>query len=334
MAETVATSIQESHFSYRQTGAASSCGTRTITGRDVSAQTIRQESRIPLMHAWLSSIAFHGLVLLSLFPLFRESVITVHKESFHWDVVLVQSAPTTPEPAQATDIPRPDQPKQPNRTPTTASHANRAIRHAAASAERIVPTEQAAEPVASIYEPSIASSSASLRESPTASISDQPFNQRQESESPLPLPDPLANSMTTATSIPQAAAATSSDGAGRTMEPTQPLLSPATTSITESASTPRLDYGWLQQAIFRRLEELKRSSRPLLDQSQPFKVTVKAVVSNEGALLDSSVVKSSGLDRIDQEAIALVQRAFPLQLDRSLDRQQIVMRIPITYSQE
>ena len=45
-------------------------------------------------------------------------------------------------------------------------------------------------------------------------------------------------------------------------------------------------------------------------------------------------MKSSGLDRIDQEAIALVQRAFPLQFDRTLDRQHIVMHIPITYSQE
>jgi protein TonB len=50
--------------------------------------------------------------------------------------------------------------------------------------------------------------------------------------------------------------------------------------------------------------------------------------------VDSAVIKSSGLDRIDQEAIALVQRAFPLQFDRTLDRQHIVMRIPITYSQE
>lgn len=333
MAEIVATSIQQRHFSYRRTGAASSCGTRTITGRGVRVQPTRQESRIPLLHAWLGSITFHGLVLLCLIPLFRESLIPVHKESFHWDVALVQSTPTTLKSAQTTDIPRTDQPKQPDRTPTTTSHVNRTIRHTAASTERIVPTKQAAEPVAPIYEPSIASS-ASLRESATASTSDQLFNQRQEGDSPLPQPDIPANSMTTETSIPQTAAVTSSDEAGRTMEPTQPPLSPATASIVEAASRTRPNYDWLQQAIFRRLEELKRSSRPLLDQSQPFKVTVKAVVSNEGVLLNSSVVKSSGLDRIDQEAVALVQRAFPLQLDRSLDRQQIVMRIPITYSQE
>jgi protein TonB len=109
---------------------------------------------------------------------------------------------------------------------------------------------------------------------------------------------------------------------------------PATASDTPAVSTIRPDYGWLQQAIFRRLEELKRSSRPSLDDSRPLRVTVKAVVSREGILLDSAVVKSSGLDRIDQEAMALVQRAFPMQLGRPLDRQQVAMRIPITYSRE
>jgi len=119
-----------------------------------------------------------------------------------------------------------------------------------------------------------------------------------------------------------------------TNETARPSPLPATTSDTAAVSAERLDYGWLQQAIFRRLEELKRSSRPSLDDSRHLKVTVKAVVSREGTLLDSSVAKSSGLDHIDQEAMALVQRAFPMQLDRTLDRQQIVMRIPISYSRE
>ncbi|WP_139077327.1 energy transducer TonB [Candidatus Nitrospira nitrificans] len=107
-----------------------------------------------------------------------------------------------------------------------------------------------------------------------------------------------------------------------------------TASELAAVSAIRPDYGWLQQAIFRRLEELKRSSRPSLDDSRPLRVTVKAVVSREGILLDSVVVKSSGLDHIDQEAMALVQQAFPMLLDRPLDLQQVAMRIPITYSRE
>lgn len=50
--------------------------------------------------------------------------------------------------------------------------------------------------------------------------------------------------------------------------------------------------------------------------------------------MEAEVVKSSGLDRIDQEAMRLVQHAFPMLLDHTLDRQQVVMRIPITYSRD
>jgi protein TonB len=97
---------------------------------------------------------------------------------------------------------------------------------------------------------------------------------------------------------------------------------------------PQADYSWLQRTVSRRLEELKRSSRPSLDDSSKLKVLVKAVVSSTGELMEAEVVKSSGLDRIDQEAMRLVQRAFPMLLDHTLDRQQVVMRIPITYSRD
>ena len=113
----------------------------------------------------------------------------------------------------------------------------------------------------------------------------------------------------------------------------QQLHQPTATD-TAAPSTNRPDYGWLQQAIFQRLDELKRSSRPSLDQAQPLKVLVRAVVSREGTLLNAEIVKSSGLDRIDQEAMALVQRVFPMAFDRPLDRQQVAMRIPITYSRD
>jgi TonB family protein len=86
--------------------------------------------------------------------------------------------------------------------------------------------------------------------------------------------------------------------------------------------------------VSRRLEELKRSSQPSLSDASKLKVLVRAVVSNRGELMEAEVVTSSGLERIDREAVTLVERAFPLSLDHTLDRQQIVMRIPITYSRD
>ncbi|OQW37376.1 MAG: hypothetical protein A4E20_05165 [Nitrospira sp. SG-bin2] len=160
------------------------------------------------------------------------------------------------------------------------------------------------------------------------------------------LPSPLAQSTQlapeqsdaaigpTAKAPPHLETAAALEEGTQPIDATQPSPLSATASDTLPASTIQPDYGWLQQAIFRRLEELKRSSRPSLNDSRPLKVTVKAVVSREGILLDSAVVKSSGLDHIDQAAMALVQKAFPLPLDHPLDRQQVAMRIPITYSRE
>jgi TonB family protein len=105
-------------------------------------------------------------------------------------------------------------------------------------------------------------------------------------------------------------------------------------SLSRRGKSPQTDYTWLQRAVSRRLEALKRSSRPSLDDASKLKILVKAVVSSTGELMEAEVVKSSGLNRIDQEAMALVQRAFPMPLDHTLDRQQIVMRIPITYSRD
>lgn len=155
------------------------------------------------------------------------------------------------------------------------------------------------------------------------------------SDPPVQSPEPAAAPTLQDQPAPTAVAAGSDNSNAPSTEAVQgvpQIVSGPAQAAT--ASTARADYGWLQRAIFQRLEEIKRSSRPSLDQSRPLKVLVKAVVSDKGMLVESEVVKSSGLDRIDQEAMALVQRAFPLQLDRLLDRQRIVLRIPITYSRD
>jgi TonB family protein len=303
----------------------------------VKLETTTRELRIQLRNGWLGSITLHGLLMLSFLPLFRPTLMTVPTEPFHWDVTLVESTQTTDKPGQTVGATEQTASYQTERVPMPAL-AVRTTRHAAAFPERIAPIEpQIAEPIAQTSQPSIASSTASPLEPATASIVDldKPTTNHPQASDPRPQQaDIPVNSTTAEPSTAQTVAVTSTEASSPVTETAQPSAPPVTAAATDQASIQRPDYGWLQQAIFKRLEELKRSSRPSLDQSQPLKVMVKAVVSKEGTLLDSSVAKSSGLDHIDQEAMALVQRAFPMQLDRTLDRQQIVMRIPITYSRE
>jgi periplasmic protein TonB len=298
-------------------------------------ETTTQEFRTQLLQGWLVSCLLHGLVLVSLLPLFRQSLMTLPTEPFHWDVALVQSTATADEPVQTADTTKSAVLKQLDRIATIA-HTNRTIRHAAPSAERSTSLDPKTEaPVTPTSIPDSPSPVTSLREAATTSMLDElPSPLAQATEPPRQQTETPIGSTTQAPSQLEAAAAAPLEESARPIDATQPSPVPATASDATAVSAIRPDYGWLQQAIFRRLEELKRSSRPSLDDSHPLKVTVKAVVSREGILLDSAVVKSSGLDRIDQEAMALVQRAFPMQLDRPLDRQQVAMRIPITYSRE
>ncbi len=301
----------------------------------MNQQATTYELKTSFLHGWLGSLALHGLLLFSLFPFFRLSPLTVSKEPFRWEVALVDSPQTVKEPTPnllatepVTSIPR-EQTYSPARTV-------QATRNATPTAERIVPIEPpTVEPVTPTSQPFIAASAASPQEPSPASVSEDPAPVPPlTSDPPQHQKEMPANTTPTESSPLQTAMATASEPRPAPRDVAPPSSSLAEGSNTETVTTPRPDYGWLQQAIFQRLEELKRSSQPFLDQSQPFKVLVKAVVSREGTLLDSTVVKSSGLERIDQEAMALVQRAFPMQFDRTLDRQQIVMRIPITYSRD
>lgn len=303
--------------------------------QDVNPETTTQELRIQFLRGWVISFALHGLLLFYFLSLFRQSLMTFPQEPFHWEVALVQSRETTDEPVPIVDTTSSAVATQPGRTPTVF-HTGRTIRHGTLSAERIASlTPQTGAPVTPKATLDNSSSVTSRREAATTSIPNElPPTLTQGTEPPRQQTETPIGSTTQEPAVQETVAATSSGENTPPTETAQPSLQPATVSDATVVSTTRPDYSWLQQAIFHRLEELKRSSRPSLDDSRPLKVTVKAVVSREGALLGSAVVKSSGLDRIDQEAMALVQRAFPMQLDRPLDRQQIAMRIPIIYSRE
>ncbi len=284
-----------------------------------------------LAQAWLSSLALHGFLLCAVIVFTRQSPITLSTERFQWDVTLVQS---THIPEAST--PTPNVAMQPNgqmlaprstaihRSPRAATPYPKAVE----TVQPMVDPKSINQPEPSLSMHQVSPQLESTHADPAPLVpptTDKPSQPMAAQIAPQPEDLPKTESPSTSSSmIP--------DPTPSSVEPS-PSQGAAATQV-ETVSSPRPDYGWLQQAIFRRLEELKRSSNPFLDHSQPFKIMIKAVVSREGNLLDSIIVKSSGLERIDQEAMALVQRAFPMQFDRTLDRQQIVMRIPITYSRE
>lgn len=332
---------------------------RRGTLRDVEAETVNAtattgDGSLHRFDGWLLSLVLHGLVLFAALPLLRQLPIAIPAEPFRWDVTLVQSSeigaemtppaetservmPTSMDPAPLTT--------QVDNPLDTAAHADSLVSIPATQETTAVtaiqsddplPTSVPEETASALQEPTAKAEPQPLSPAPAQSIpvsAEQSLTALRTSDPPVQPTEPPAASVPQDQPAPTAVATASNNSSAPSTEAIQAM--PQTASVparTDTGSATRADYGWLQRAIFQRLEEIKRSSRPSLDQSRPLKVLVKAVVSDEGMLVEAEVVKSSGLDRIDQEAMALVQRAFPLQFDRPLDRRQIVMRIPITYS--
>jgi protein TonB len=307
---------------------------RPMTGRGTTSATVRR------VEGWLVSLFLHAFLISATLPLFRHVPITIPAEPFRWNINLVRSPQATQEPLEPAETRAPEQHEASDTASATAIPAKVKDTSRAAATESPLQNAPSTAPIdtAPVVQESTQSHNIAAAAEPVSSppalehssVPEPSTNAPPTPESEQTTP-PAAPEQPVQASVVTAAGSTSGQGS-KAAAPRQPEAT--TPAEVVSPSAPRADYSWLQQAIFRRLEELKRSSRPSLDYSSPLKVLVKAVVSSEGNLMDTEVVKSSGLDRIDKEAVALVQRAFPIQLDRALDHQRIVMRIPITYSRD
>lgn len=321
---------------------------------------------------WGFSLLLHALLLSAIWPVLHRLPTSPPREPFRWDVTLVEPIPlnivTEPTNAssptsEASEVvesamqhPAPltqkfsSSPMPPTQPPTETIGL---VREFTPETAILQPTRLAApEPVSSPPSPPILETTPIIQEDlPVAQVAAEP-SQPTIAEPPVPaehavhptterrLEDPLPPA-TPVTEIATASvqhrdvstqppAPVFSADTGQASAPPTPMASAA----VSQSSPPRADYSWLQRAVSRRLEELKRLSRPSLEDVARLKVLVKAVVSNTGELMEAEVVKSSGLARIDQEAMTLVRRAFPMPLDEAIDHPQIVMRIPITYSRD
>jgi protein TonB len=61
------------------------------------------------------------------------------------------------------------------------------------------------------------------------------------------------------------------------------------------------------------------------------KVILRAVIREDGELLDLDIARSSGHSVLDDEAVASVRQAFPIKLPQSLGKPQVALQIPINY---
>jgi protein TonB len=117
---------------------------------------------------------------------------------------------------------------------------------------------------------------------------------------------------------------------------TQSDQAPAPTQMAAISSAPTnapttRDYGWLSEAILRRVEELKRYPASARVDHAEGKVVVKAVINEDGSIGEMEVFQSSGHPGLDKAAVETMREAAPFHLPRPLGQPRMTIKIPMSY---
>lgn len=94
------------------------------------------------------------------------------------------------------------------------------------------------------------------------------------------------------------------------------------------------DYGWLAQALWNRIEQLKRYPYFARMNRWEGKVVLRAVIKEDGQLMHLEVAESSGHSVLDLDALEIMRQASPLKLKHALGQPQVVVQVPISYRLE
>ena len=109
-----------------------------------------------------------------------------------------------------------------------------------------------------------------------------------------------------------------------------PAQMAAISQIPSTAPSKR-DYGWLSEAVLRRMEELKRYPASARVDRAEGKVVVKAVITEDGNLGEVEVFQSSGHPALDKAAIDTMRQAAPFYLPHPLGQPRMTIKIPMSY---
>jgi periplasmic protein TonB len=94
----------------------------------------------------------------------------------------------------------------------------------------------------------------------------------------------------------------------------------------------KANYGWLSDLMAKWIQDLdKRYPAMLRTEGVQGKVTLTAVLHQDGLLSDVRVAKSSGNATLDLVALEDVRKGPPIHLSRPLDKPQMPVRFSIIY---
>ena len=278
------------------------------------------------------SLLIHGLVIGAGLRLLGDLHLAAQPEPFTWEVSVVEA----PVPEQ-TEVPGPSPtPLAPSPTKTQSVEPQRATRP--------VQMVQPAQPL--VHQevrhemrevgPVVQETAPTDVMPPTEATPPVP---QQAIVSPVPAPpsdQSLISNQVTEAPQPQPMEPVKPETAEGTMQAAAPAIQEA--AIREHPGRPspaaKPDYGWLAQALWSRIEQLKRYPQIARMNRWEGKVVLRAVIREDGQLMDLEVAESSGHQVLDLAALEIVRQASPLKLLHDLGQPQVVVQVPISYRLE
>ena len=257
------------------------------------------------------STVFHGLALTVALGLMAQIKPVVPKESFKWDVALVEPqqiqetvqaevkptqepVKTTPRPVAPAPI-KPQMVTQEVQTREVTPVVQREIR-------QVVETSQPIEETVAVQ---------TITEAVTPASEQQPTEVLQTTEA-------VVESISASDSKPA--------------ESVAPELPPQVAVATRSTPPIKVDHGWLAESLRRRLAELKRYPSAARLNGWEGKVVLRAVIRADGHLSEVKVHRSSGYEALDNAAMEAIRLVCPLHMQQPLGTSEVAVYVPIVYS--
>ena len=275
------------------------------------------------LQGWAVSAIVHGLALTVAIGLMTQVKPVIPKESFTWDIALVQpqriqetvQAETKPTQKPATPTPRPVAPAPRKPQMVTQEVQTREV-------TPVVPREirQAVETNQPIQE--------TVAVPPRAEV----ISQVQEEQSTEVIQATTVEQQTEHVIVESPSSLVAEAGPTKPEESVVQEPAPQVAVATSPTPVVKVDHGWLAELLRRRLAEIKRYPSTARLNGDEGKVVLRAVIRADGHLSEVKVHRSSGHEALDNAAIESIRLVCPLHMHQPLGTSEVAVYIPIVYS--
>jgi len=276
------------------------------------------------LQGWMLSVLFHGAVIGAAITLVSDLHVAPQPEAFRWDVSVVEAPEHvgTPRPSPAEPTPTVAQPIEPQLV--TKSVQQVTPREVRQEVSPVVPTPVQATPAV---------------DRPVQAVETlRQIVPLETTEPALTSEAPPAVREAEAPATPAVSAEAVPDSPPGPTVVSSPVVEETRTAVREFPARPmtamKADYGWLAEALWSRVEQLKRYPHLARMNRWEGRVVLRVVIQEDGHLLDLAVSESSGHSVLDQDALEVLKLASPLTLKHPLGKPQVVVQVPISYRLE